>query len=79
MMRHYRLALSVRKGLGARVAPRENCQEDWNSKKDFDSPDGKKVVRQGLLYLYIKGLLATSTPAGSRTLNLASSDRSLYY
>ena len=47
--------------------------------KFFDSPDGKKVVRQGLLYLFIKGLLATSTPAGSRTLNLASSDRSLYY
>ena len=47
--------------------------------KKFDCPDGKKVVRQGLLYLYIKGLLATSTPAGSRTLNLASSDRSLYY
>ena len=46
--------------------------------KKFDSPDGKKVVRQGLLYLFIKGLLATSTPAGSRTLNLASSDRSLY-
>ena len=44
-----------------------------------DSLDGKKVVRQGLLYLCIKGLLATSTPAGSRTLNLASSDRSLYY
>ena len=47
--------------------------------KFFDSPDGKKVVRQGLLYLYIKGLLATSTPAGSRTLNLASSNRSFYY
>ena len=45
--------------------------------KFFDIPDGKKVVRQGLLYLFIKGLLATSTPAGSRTLNLASSDRSL--
>ena len=47
--------------------------------KKVDSPDGKKVVRQGLLYLCIKGLLATSTPAGSRTLNLASSDRSLDY
>ena len=47
--------------------------------KKVDSPDGKKVVRQDLLYLFIKGLLATSTPAGSRTLNLASSDRSLYY
>ena len=47
--------------------------------KKFDCPDGKKVVRQGLLYLFIKGLLATSTPTGSRTLNLASSDRSLYY
>jgi len=34
--------------------------------KEIDSPDGKKVVRQGLLYLlFIKGLLATSTPAGS--------------
>ena len=30
--------------------------------KKLDSPDGKKVVRQGLLYLVIiKGLLATST------------------
>jgi len=34
--------------------------------KKLDSPDGKKVVRQGLLYLlFIKGLLATSTLAGS--------------
>jgi len=34
--------------------------------KKLDSPDGKKVVRQGLLYLiFIKGLLATSTPARS--------------
>ena len=39
--------------------------------KAFDSPDGKKVVRQGLLYLlFIKGLLATSTLAGSRTPDL---------
>ena len=39
--------------------------------KKLDSPDGKKVVRQGLLYLlFIKGLLATSTPAGSRTPDL---------
>jgi len=34
--------------------------------KKLDSPDGKKVVRQGLLYLlFIKGLLATSTLARS--------------
>ena len=45
--------------------------------KKLDSPDDKKVVRQGLLYLFIKSLLATSTPAGSRTPVLASSDRSL--
>ena len=39
--------------------------------KKLDSPDGKKVVRQGLLYLvFIKGLLVTSTPAGSRTPDL---------
>ena len=39
--------------------------------KKLDSPDGKKVVRQGLLYLlFIKGLLATSTPVGSRTPDL---------
>ena len=39
--------------------------------KKLDSPDGKKVVRQDLLYLlFIKGLLATSTPAGSRTSDL---------
>ena len=29
--------------------------------KFFDIPDGKKVVRQDLLYLCIKGLLATVT------------------
>ena len=39
--------------------------------KKLDSPDSKKVVRQGLLYLlFIKDLLATSTPAESRTPDL---------
>ena len=39
--------------------------------KKLDSPDGKKVVRQGLLdLLFIQGLLATSTPAESRTPDL---------
>ena len=33
MMRLFQLVLSVRKGLGARAAPRENCQEDWTGKK----------------------------------------------
>ena len=47
--------------------------------KKPDSPASKNVVRQGLLYLFIKGLLATSTPAGTRTPVLASSDRSLYH
>ena len=39
--------------------------------KKLDSPDGKKVVRQGLLHLlFIKGLLTASTQGGSRTLDL---------
>ena len=33
--------------------------------KKLDNPDHKKVVRHGLLYsLFIKGLVARSTPAG---------------
>ena len=45
-------------------------KRDIRAKKP-DTPDGKKVLRQGLLYhLFIKGLLATFTPAGSWTPDL---------